>query len=37
MQPKCGGNVAEAMKKVLKPLKNQEVTIEMKLGIGVRR
>ena len=26
-------NVAEAVKKVLKPLKNQEVTIEMKLGI----
>ena len=33
MWRKCGGNVAEAIKKVLKPLKNQEVTIEMKLGI----
>ena len=35
MQPKCGGNVAEAMKKVLKPLKNQEVEEKMKLGIVV--
>ena len=33
MWRKCGGNVADTTLKVLKPLKNQEVYINMKLGI----
>lgn len=33
MWQKCGGNVAEATKQVLEPLKNQEVEEKMKLGI----